>query len=381
MLKLGENIKKFRSKQELTQEQLADIIGVSAQAVSRWENGTTFPDITLLPTIASYFDVTLDELIGMDNFKSGEQLKELLSQLEENSSKGLIYENIELLRNAVKTYPTNYDLQLKLVIQLRFCSYENGQGISEEKNISLYRGAANIGDHILSHCTDGVIINQTTQQLCYIYSYLGEKKKAIEYAMKLPNVGCTNTVVLGDLYEGKQQKTHLKRSIKCYANMFGNALANLAELGYKNSLGYKSETVSAAERIKILKKSLAIFDIVFENGDYLDYSATVSTTYQNIAAMSMIEGDYELALSSLEKAAKFAIMSDALPEKAQHTSLLVKGLGYDKLDTIKNFNFTECKILYDVMQMDSYDAIRDDKRFIAVLEKIKLYKGNSPTSV
>lgn len=50
-LKLGENLKKFRLQRELTQEQLADVLGVSAQAVSRWENGTTYPDITLLPTI------------------------------------------------------------------------------------------------------------------------------------------------------------------------------------------------------------------------------------------------------------------------------------------------------------------------------------------
>ena len=64
MLKLGENLKKHRTNRELTQEQLADVLGVSAQAVSRWENGTTYPDITLLPTIASYFDISIDEISG-----------------------------------------------------------------------------------------------------------------------------------------------------------------------------------------------------------------------------------------------------------------------------------------------------------------------------
>ena len=110
MLKLGENLKKYRTKHELTQEQLANVLGVSAQAVSRWENGTTYPDITLLPTIASYFEITLDELMGMQDFKSEEQIKELLAKIDENSNTGLIYENILLLREAVKTYPTNYQL-------------------------------------------------------------------------------------------------------------------------------------------------------------------------------------------------------------------------------------------------------------------------------
>mgnify|MGYP004633272457 FL=1 len=367
MLKLGENLKKFRLQRELTQEQLADILGVSAQAVSRWENGTTYPDITLLPTVASYFEITLDELMGMDNWRSEEQLKGLISQLDENGSKGLIYENILLLRDAVKTYPTNYVLQLRLVDQLTFCGYKNGRGLSEEETISFNREAAEIGNRILSHCTDGVIINRTTKQLCYIYSRLGEKEKAIEYAKMLPNTWCTDTVVLGDLYEGEQQKAHLKRAITWYTNVFWCALINLADLGHKD------ETMSDAERIKILKKALAMFELVFENGDYLKYSCTVSVTHRYIADLAVSEGDHELALSSLEKAAEFAIMSDTLPDNAHHTSLLVNNLEYSPTNLIKNYDFTDCKELYDKMQSDRYDVIRDDKRFIAVLEKIGRY--------
>lgn len=366
-LKLGENLKKFRLQRELTQEQFADVLGVSAQAVSRWENGTTYPDITLLPTVASYFEITLDELMGMDSFKSEEQLKELLGQLEENGSKGLIYENILLLRDAVRTYPANYELQFRLVNQLAFCEYKDGRGLSEEEKISFNREAAEIGNRILSHCTDGAIINQTTQQLCYIYSSLGEREKAIEYAKKLPNIGCTDTVVLGDLYEGEQQKTHLKRAIQWYTSIFWCALINLADLGYRN------ETMSDAERIEIMKKALAILELVFDDGDYLNYSGTVSITHRYIADLAMSEGDYELALSSLEKAAQFAVMSDTLPENARHTSLLLNNLEYSPFNTIKNYDFTDCKELYDKMQADRYNAIRDDKRFIAVLEKIGRY--------
>ncbi len=56
-----------------------------------------------------------------------------------------------------------------------------------------------------------------------------------------------------------------------------------------------------------------------------------------------------------------------------HSSLLVKGLEYNALDTNKNCEFSDCKILYDQMQWDRYDAIRDDKRFAAVLDKISRY--------
>ena len=87
----------------------------------------------------------------------------------------------------------------------------------------------------------------------------------------------------------------------------------------------------------------------------------------------MLDNDRELALSSLEKAAEFAIMSDKLPKKTRHTSLLVNNLECGPLNTMKNYDFTDCKVLYDKMQMDTYDAIRDDKRFIDVLEKIEKY--------
>ena len=63
---IGENIKKIRTVQGLTQEQLAQALEVSPQAVSRWEIGSTYPDIELLPVIAGFFDVSLDELMGMD---------------------------------------------------------------------------------------------------------------------------------------------------------------------------------------------------------------------------------------------------------------------------------------------------------------------------
>ena len=56
----GMRIADLRKQKGLTQEQLADRLGVSYQSVSRWENGVTYPDIEFLPAIAKYFSVSLD---------------------------------------------------------------------------------------------------------------------------------------------------------------------------------------------------------------------------------------------------------------------------------------------------------------------------------
>ena len=64
-LTIGENIRNFRKKNDLTQEELADRLGVTYQSISRWENGATYPDLELIPAIAETLSVTIDELLGM----------------------------------------------------------------------------------------------------------------------------------------------------------------------------------------------------------------------------------------------------------------------------------------------------------------------------
>lgn len=59
---IGTNIKKLREENQITQQQLADSLGISYQAVSKWECGTTIPDVVLLPQIAEFFNVTIDDL-------------------------------------------------------------------------------------------------------------------------------------------------------------------------------------------------------------------------------------------------------------------------------------------------------------------------------
>lgn len=60
---LGSRIARLRKRKEITQDQLAEYMGISAQAVSKWENDITCPDITALPKLADHFNVTVDELL------------------------------------------------------------------------------------------------------------------------------------------------------------------------------------------------------------------------------------------------------------------------------------------------------------------------------
>ena len=66
----SENLKKLRHTADITQEKLAEFIGVTPQTISKWERAETYPDIETLPVIANYFGVTIDELLGNDKIKT-----------------------------------------------------------------------------------------------------------------------------------------------------------------------------------------------------------------------------------------------------------------------------------------------------------------------
>ena len=86
-LAIGENIRNFRKKNDLTQEALADRLGVTYQSISRWENGTTYPDLELIPAIAEVLSVTVDELLGMPQLEKEKRAVEAFDELRRECMK------------------------------------------------------------------------------------------------------------------------------------------------------------------------------------------------------------------------------------------------------------------------------------------------------
>lgn len=69
-MEIGTVIKELRLKKKMTQEELGEVLGVSVQTVSRWENNVNYPDLVMLPELASFFHVTTDYLLGVKGEKT-----------------------------------------------------------------------------------------------------------------------------------------------------------------------------------------------------------------------------------------------------------------------------------------------------------------------
>ncbi|MDR2615604.1 MAG: helix-turn-helix domain-containing protein, partial [Oscillospiraceae bacterium] len=114
-MNITNNIKRIRRGIDMTQEKLAEIIGVTPQAVSKWERGEGLPDITLVPSLASALGVTTDELFGMNEELAEQQIREignesariLFADMEDASDFAHLNEEgaIECLRAGLRDHP------------------------------------------------------------------------------------------------------------------------------------------------------------------------------------------------------------------------------------------------------------------------------------
>lgn len=115
---IGEKITLKRKEKGVTQEQLANFLNVSVPAVSKWESGKSYPDLTLLPLLASYFKISIDELIGYVPYISKEEVKILYQQLciqFTNEPFERVYQRIQAY---CKKYYACHELQLQMGILL-----------------------------------------------------------------------------------------------------------------------------------------------------------------------------------------------------------------------------------------------------------------------
>ena len=145
-LSIGENIRRYRQEKGMTQEALAEAIGVSFQAVSRWETGCAYPDIEMIPRIARFFSVSADTLLGIDAASAEERKNEYRLAIRRLREEGKMEKALALSKEALREFPHDWYLLADFCDFLREEIY---QGKTEY--LSELRRNCN---KIWEHCTD-----------------------------------------------------------------------------------------------------------------------------------------------------------------------------------------------------------------------------------
>lgn len=242
-LMISQKLKRYRKDRDLIQEEVANHLGVSVQTISKWERGDGYPDITMLPVIANYFGVTVDELIGMDEVASSERRSEINLDWEENNKSGKHQENVNLMNDALKTYPNDPLLLVQLSTSL-----ERLDGTDADKHENL-RQSILVQEQILRYTPDSEIRGAVLFNLSDAYYRFGDYDKALKYAYKLPN-----------LYKAKENA--LVHILKDPVQKHDIAKAALKPLAWSLSLHLRALAETEDDSIYLAKID-QIFDILF----------------------------------------------------------------------------------------------------------------------
>ncbi|MBQ1257940.1 MAG: helix-turn-helix transcriptional regulator [Clostridia bacterium] len=119
MIRLGEKIKALRKQKNVSQEVFANYLGVSFQAVSKWENGNTMPDVTMIPAIASFFGVSTDELFDFNLFEIEKQVEAICHEAYQYRFTDSA-ESERILREGLRRFPGNDIILNNLLYTLNY---------------------------------------------------------------------------------------------------------------------------------------------------------------------------------------------------------------------------------------------------------------------
>lgn len=185
-IELGRNLREMRRAKGLTQEQVAEMVGVSPQAVSRWENSTAYPDVVMLAALAMLYDTSTDALVGMHELRSTETLNRIHTQVLNLVRAGCWNEAEALIRDSLRIYPDNEGLLMALAETLAH-SEKTQEAIAVEKRVLASR-------KISAKAWSTAMVN-----LLYLYRKAGQWSEAQAMVRELPHIWESREIMLAEV--------------------------------------------------------------------------------------------------------------------------------------------------------------------------------------
>lgn len=207
-LKLSDNIVRLRRRRKITQEELADFLGVTKASVSKWENSQSMPDILLLLQLAAYFDITIDELIGYDPQLTKNQIRRFYAELAGDFTKRPFHEALEKTRTLARRYYSCYPFLLQLCV---LCVNHYMLAESKEEQEQILKETVSWCDHILENCSDVGVCGDALVLKAGLSLQLGRVTETIgmlEPASDPSRLAVQNTAILIQAYQmaGEHEK-------------------------------------------------------------------------------------------------------------------------------------------------------------------------------
>lgn len=360
-IKIGENIKLLRRKKNITQEQLASIIGVSIPAVSKWEKGVSFPDITYLPVLANYFEVNIDDLLNYRKELDENDIAKIIKECEELISINSIEESIKLCESYMKNYPSNYKLKFKLTHIYSLAMIKETDLNKED----ITNRIIEILEDIVDNTNDIELKEYSLMQLSSNYMIVDKNDKAEEVLKKIYKPNCNPDVMLPLIYMQQDKINEARKLMQQNLNTsIGEAITSCMGLAisyysYKDDMDENSIDYSKASMYYQL--AIDIDKLVYDGnqmGSFLN---------SNLAHINLKKGDIKASLMYLNR------LVDSLEYLGTDIPRQLNKIAYfDNLDDIKkeeSVNVDVLQILIDSLNT-TFINLKGNKEFEDIISRI-----------
>lgn len=220
-IRIGEKIKSLRKAKNISQEVLAKYLGISFQAVSKWEKGETMPDVAMIPAIASFFGVSTDELFDFNTYETEKRVMEICWKAgeyrETDPEKGE-----KILLEGLKQYPGN-DIILNNLLYVMRAPERNAEVIDLCKSL------------VESTKYDDVKYD-ALRIMAETYKDMGELALTKETVEKIPEIYFTKNELAANLLEGRDKYHNAAIQKDLSAEIFVDMMLRLAEVYIERGL-------------------------------------------------------------------------------------------------------------------------------------------------
>ena len=325
-MSIGSTIKKLRHEHDMTQEQLAEMLNLTSAAISGWECDRNSPDISQIPLLCRIFGVSADVLLGIDLSVQEEKIDKIILEASQCSKK----ESVSVYRIGLAEFPSSYQLMSNLANALDYDGEPETYNSRLKERIALYeRVREGTKDAYLKNCAEG--------HLCRIYLHQGKREEALRIAESVPNLMFSKDDFDLMLAQGKEKIYNLHYNIQKSFDYLCDSIYLITTFAVDDKPFFTHE-----QAITMLEKISKMYEVFYENEDYLSKTATVCLAYthmaKHFAELKDEDNTIRCIKSALENAKKTDESYDGLdngayaitdawdlpqmPKEKRHTSIL-----------------------------------------------------------
>lgn len=294
-LRLPENLAALRKGKRITQEELAGFLGVTKAAVSKWENGQSMPDILLLPQLAAYFGVTLDELVGYEPQLSKEQIQKIYLDFAAAFAARPFADVLSEVRAAVRQYYACHPMLMQLCVL-----YLNHVFMAKDAQEiqALLREMGTLCDHILKDCKIVSLCSDAASIKAVVDLQLGNAQaviEALEPALDPSRLSRQDDATLAAAYQlaGQTEQAVDRLQISAYLHLLGLVSASVQYMAVNGGDRKRCE-----ETIRRIDAAVEAYRL-----EQLNPNVTAQFHYQAAILLTAF-GEREQALSRLRAYAR-----------------------------------------------------------------------------